>query len=74
MHQVPVDGELVPYWQVGPAYAPWAGGFFGGGLLPGLFLGSMLGGAIGGLGVPMHAHDERLRRLRRGQFGGGGDL
>lgn len=48
--QVPVGGEMVPYWQAGPAYMPWAGGFFGGGLLPGLFLGSMLGGGLGMFG------------------------
>lgn len=23
-----------PYWEAGPAYGPWAGGYFGGGLLP----------------------------------------
>ena len=45
--QVPVGGQMVPYWQAGPAYMPWAGGFFGGGLLPGLFIGSMLGGGMG---------------------------
>ncbi|ARF58691.1 hypothetical protein [Streptomyces gilvosporeus] len=32
-----------PYWDAGPAYAPWAGGYFGGGLLPGLLVGTMLG-------------------------------
>lgn len=32
-----------PYWNAGPAYAPWAGGYFGGGLLPGLLVGTMLG-------------------------------
>ncbi|HZG50174.1 MAG TPA: hypothetical protein VEY90_11700, partial [Thermoleophilaceae bacterium] len=25
MRQVPVDGRLVPYWQAGPAFGPWAG-------------------------------------------------
>jgi hypothetical protein len=42
-------GRRVPYWQAGPAYAPFAGGFFGGfggGLLPGLLIGSLLGGAM----------------------------
>jgi hypothetical protein len=48
--QVPVGGQMVPYWAAGPAYMPWAGGFFGGGLLPGLFLGSMLGGGLGMFG------------------------
>jgi hypothetical protein len=42
-------GRRVPYWQAGPAYAPFAGGFFGGfggGLLPGILIGSLLGGAM----------------------------
>jgi len=62
--QVPVGGQLVPYWAAGPAYMPWAGGFFGGGLLPGLFLGSMLGGGFfGGFGDGVYAGDT--------DFGGG---
>ncbi|MEO3847836.1 hypothetical protein ABGB09_09295 [Streptomyces sp. B8F3] len=32
-----------PYWNAGPAYVPWAGGYFGGGLLPALLVGTMLG-------------------------------
>ena len=42
--QITLGGRQVPYWNAGPAYAPYMGGFFGGGLLPGLFIGSMLGG------------------------------
>jgi hypothetical protein len=64
---VPVGGQMVPYWAAGPAYMPWAGGFFGGGLLPGLFLGSMLGGGGffgGGFGDGVYAGDG-------GDFGGG---
>jgi hypothetical protein len=45
--QVRVDGEEVPYWRAGPTLAPWAGGFYGSGLVPGLFVGSMLGGGLG---------------------------
>ncbi|MFI1799223.1 hypothetical protein ACH427_17995 [Streptomyces sp. NPDC020379] len=37
-----------PYWNAGPAYAPWAGGYFGGGLLPGLLVGTMLGSVLSG--------------------------
>ncbi len=37
-----------PYWEAGPVYAPWAAGYFGGGLLPGLLAGTLLGGALGG--------------------------
>jgi hypothetical protein len=70
MRQVPVGGELVPYWQAGPAYAPWAGGFFGGGLFPGLFIGSMLGGGFGDYGSPGDVSQDA------GDFGdfGGGDF
>ncbi|MDH6129680.1 hypothetical protein [Kitasatospora sp. GP82] len=35
-----------PYWNAGPAYSPWAGGYFGGGLLPGLLVGTALGSII----------------------------
>ncbi len=31
-----------PYWDAGPAYGPWAGGYFGGGILPGLLVGTLL--------------------------------
>jgi hypothetical protein len=65
---VPAGGQMVPYWAAGPAYVPWAGGFFGGGLLPGLFLGSMLGGGFGLFGGA--AADEAFG-ANGGDFGGG---
>ena len=44
--------QRVPYWQGGPAYSPWAQGYFGNyamsGLLPGFLIGSMLTGGFGG--------------------------
>jgi hypothetical protein len=67
--RVPVNGELVPYWQAGPAFGPWAGGFFGGGLFPGLFIGSVLGGAFGGFGAPGDAYAGD-----QGDFGDFGDI
>jgi hypothetical protein len=72
--RVPVNGELVPYWQAGPAFGPWAGGFFGGGLFPGLFIGSVLGGAFGGFGAPDDASAGDQGDF--GDFGdfGGGDF
>jgi hypothetical protein len=39
-----------PYWNAGPMYGPWAGGYFGGGLLPGLLVGTLLGGTFAGPG------------------------
>jgi hypothetical protein len=76
--QVPVNGQMVPYWQAGAAYMPWAGGFFGGGLLPGLFIGSVLGGGLGMFGGA--AADEAFASEGDfgggdfGDFGGGGDF
>jgi hypothetical protein len=76
--QVPVGGQMVPYWAAGPAYMPWAGGFFGGGLLPGLFLGSMLGGGLGMFGGAMaddaFADAGDFGGGDLGDFGGGGDF
>jgi hypothetical protein len=56
---VPSGVGRVPYWQGGPAYSPWASGYFGGyagsGLLPGFLLGTLLsptwdGGYVDGFG------------------------
>jgi hypothetical protein len=70
VRRVSVGGEATPYWNAGPAYLPWAGGFFGGGLLPGLFLGSMLGG---GLGVFGGASGADASGGDQGDFGSGLD-
>ena len=59
--EVTVGGQRVPYWAAGPMYAPFMGGFFGAGILPGLMVGTMLGDVWsdpGGGGL-------RRRRLRR---------
>ncbi|GHF51532.1 hypothetical protein GCM10010218_36400 [Streptomyces mashuensis] len=48
VRQVDTAGGRQPYWNAGPAYAPWAGGYFGGGLLPGLLVGTALGGLLSG--------------------------
>jgi hypothetical protein len=70
--EVEWGGRRVPYWQAGPAYAPFAGGFFGGyggGLLPGLLIGSLLGGAM----APGAAYGEPTGGdFGGGDFGGGG--
>jgi hypothetical protein len=70
-------GQRVPYWQAGPAYAPFAGGFFGGfggGLLPGLLIGSMLGGAMSpGMAYGDYSGGgEGGGDFGGGDFGGGG--
>ena len=71
VRQISMNGQMVPYWQGGAAFQPWAGGFFGGGLLPGLFIGSMLGGGFGGFGYPGDAQAGEGGDLG-GDFGGGG--
>jgi hypothetical protein len=71
--EVLVGGSRVPYWAAGPAYAPYAGGFFGsfGGLLPGLLLGSMLSGPTFG-GSDGGDRDGGFGDF--GDLGGGGDF
>ncbi|MFI9305632.1 hypothetical protein [Streptomyces triculaminicus] len=67
-----------PYWNAGPAYAPWAGGYFGGGLLPGLLVGTMLGGMLSGpaYGAPYdtgpEGGDYTGSDYNPDDFGGGG--
>jgi hypothetical protein len=73
VRQVEVNGRSVPYWQAGPAFGPWAGGFYGGGLLPGLFIGSALGGGFGAPGDASAADaDAGAGDAGGGDFGGGG--
>jgi hypothetical protein len=67
---VPQGVGRVPYWQAGPAYSPWASGYFGGyatsGLLPTFLLMGMLSpGWVGG-GDPFYDGDY-------GDGDGGGD-
>jgi hypothetical protein len=49
---VSVDGYRRPYWEAGPAYAPYAGGYYsgfgGGGMLGGILVGTALGSMFGG--------------------------
>jgi hypothetical protein len=48
--QVMVGAERMPYYQGGPSYAPYAAGYFGGGmnmLFTGLLVGSLLDGGFG---------------------------
>jgi hypothetical protein len=71
---VMAGGRRVPYWNAGPAYGPFAGGFFGGAgapLLPSILVGSMLGMSLGANGEP---HDAPGNDTEFGDahFGGGG--
>lgn len=74
--QVVVAGQRRPYWEAGPAYAPWAGGYYRGGMgmggiLPGILIGTVLGGAMNpGWGFPGGYGDGNDGN--DGGFGGGG--
>ncbi|WP_405011435.1 hypothetical protein [Kitasatospora sp. NBC_01539] len=35
-----------PYWNAGPVYGPWAGGYYGTGLLPALVAGTVMGSVL----------------------------
>ena len=64
---VQVGAQRVPYWEGGPAYAPWAQGYYsrwsGTDMLSGVLIGSLLFGGMGNMfAVPAMAAD-----------GGGGD-
>ncbi|QXJ22102.1 hypothetical protein AGRA3207_003049 [Actinomadura graeca] len=56
VRMVPYGGGRRPYWDAGPAYAPYAGGYYYGyggvdllsGMMIGTMLGSMWGGGFGG--------------------------
>lgn len=57
VRMVEVDGQRRPYYDAGPAYAPYAGGYFGMNMMMGMFtgmmMGSMMGGMMGGMGAGM---------------------
>ena len=58
VRQLSVGGRQVPYYNAGPAYGPWAGGYYGGfgSVMPSVFGGLLLadlmtpGGMFGGFG------------------------
>jgi hypothetical protein len=71
---VRVNGEDVPYWRAGPTLAPWAGGFYGSGLLPGFFVGSILGGGFDPFGETVTEAPADQGDFGGDDFGGGGDF
>ncbi|GAB3152224.1 hypothetical protein GCM10027161_53420 [Microbispora hainanensis] len=83
MREVMVNGQRRPYWDAGPAYQPYAygyyGGFGGGDLLTGMLVGTMLGGAFGGWGHGGYGagYDSGYAagvESGGGDWGGGGDF
>ncbi|WP_250573518.1 hypothetical protein [Nonomuraea sediminis] len=52
MREVMVDGQRRPYYDAGPAYQPYAYGYYGGfgDVMTGMFIGTLLGSSFGGWG------------------------
>lgn len=49
--KIMVGSRRVPYYQAGPAFAPWTAGYFGAyGLMEMMFMGTMMGAVFGGFG------------------------
>ncbi|WP_246064652.1 hypothetical protein [Nonomuraea longispora] len=78
MREVMVDGQRRPYYDAGPAYQPYASGYYGGfgdimtGMFIGTMMGSMLGGGFGGgWGGDAGAGDGGLGDFGGGDAGGG---
>lgn len=71
IREVDAPGGRRPYWEAGPAYGPWAAGWYGGMLLPGLLIGTTLGASMN-MG---YAADVGAFGAGDGGFGGfgGGD-
>jgi hypothetical protein len=74
--EVPVGAGRTAWWNAGPAYSGWAGGFYGGAagmLLPALLMGSMLGAGMGFGAGPAYGSDGQGYG-DSGYDGGGDDL
>ncbi|MFI6596349.1 hypothetical protein ACIBHX_08875 [Nonomuraea sp. NPDC050536] len=82
MREVMVDGQRRPYYDAGPAYQPYAYGYYGGfgDVMTGMFIGTLLGSSFGGGwgwggGGYEAGYTEGLQDGGGGfgDFGGGGD-
>jgi hypothetical protein len=82
MREVMVNGQRVPYWNAGPAYQPYAHGYYGGFgdvmsmMLVGTMLGSMMSGGwgMGGYGAGYDAGFQQGMDAGGGGDVGGGDF
>jgi hypothetical protein len=73
--QVLVGTRRLPYWQAGPAYRPYAAGYFGGfGPLDWIFMGFMFEGLGDGLGALAGGLGDGLGDLASGVGDGIGDV
>ena len=79
---VQVGAQRVPYWEGGPAYAPWAQGYYsrwaGSDMLSGMLIGSFLFGGMGpvfgGIGEGLGGLGEGVGDMMGGLGDGLGDI
>ncbi|MFD9940267.1 LPXTG cell wall anchor domain-containing protein [Nonomuraea sp. NPDC059023] len=73
MREVMVDGQRRPYYDAGPAYQPYAYGYYGGfgDIMTGMFIGTMMGSMMGGWGMGGYGAGYSDAGAG-GDFGGGG--
>ncbi|MFJ3822131.1 hypothetical protein [Streptomyces nodosus] len=72
---VHTDQGAQPYWNAGPAYAPWAGGYFGGaGVVGGLLAGTLLGSLLSAPSAFADAGDAATAGLAEGGEFSGADF
>lgn len=79
---VQVGAQRVPYWEGGPAYSPWAQGYYsrwaGSDMLSGMLIGSFLFGGMGpvfgGIGEGLGGLGEGLGGIGEGIGDGFGDI
>lgn len=77
VRMVEVDGERRPYYDAGPAYSPYAGGYFGMNMMMGMFTGMMMGSMMGsmmGAGMMGAGAEDTGGDFDGGDFDGGGDF
>ncbi|RNL82357.1 chemotaxis protein CheA [Halostreptopolyspora alba] len=76
VRMVEVDGERRPYYDAGPAYAPYAGGYFGMDMMMGMFSGMMMGSMMGAMMGGGMMGGDMGGDMGGGDFGdfGGGDF
>ncbi|MEU4571964.1 hypothetical protein ACBI99_12305 [Nonomuraea sp. ATR24] len=74
MREVMVNGQRRPYYDAGPAYQPYAYGYYGGfgDIMTGMFIGTMMGSMMGGWGMGGYGagYAEGMSDAGGGDFGG----
>lgn len=73
--KVMVGSRRVPYYEAGPAFAPWTAGYFGAfGLMNVMFMGTMMGATFGGFDGSYGEGYDAGQEDASGDYGGdGGD-